>query len=184
MFGFLMQYLKNPKTIGAIAPSSKKLAGEMMKPIDFDNAKCIVEFGPGTGVFTEELLRYRKSDTFIILIEQNIDFCRLLSKKFKNEQNFAIVHGSAENAVRIIKKYGFDKADFIISGLPFTSLPKEISLNVFDATRAAIGKAGTFITFQYTLIKQNFFAEHFRFKNIIHVMRNLPPAYIFVLKNK
>lgn len=60
MFQFIKQYIKNPKFVGAIAPSSKKLAAAMMQPIDFEKAKCIVEFGPGTGVFTEEIMRRKK----------------------------------------------------------------------------------------------------------------------------
>ena len=184
MFQFIKQYIKNPKIIGAIAPSSHTLANAMMEPIDFETAECIVEFGPGTGVFTEELLRRRKNKTTIILIEQNKDFCRMLKQKFKGSPNLFIVHASAEHADSILQKYNLNNADYIISGLPFTSLPKEISLNVFRAAKKIIGKNGTFITFQYTLLKQNFFGEHFRFKNKLHILFNLPPAYVFVLKNK
>lgn len=184
MLKFLKQYVKNPKTIGAIAPSSNKLAKMMMMPIDFENAKCIVEFGPGTGVFTEEILRRRKNKTVLILIEQNKEFYQMLKRKLKGVPNLIIIHGSAEDADSFIQKYHFSNADYIVSGLPFTSLPKEISLNVFQAAKTILGNDGVFITFQYTLLKQKFFAEHFRFKDMLHVLFNLPPAYVFVLKNK
>ena len=55
MLNFFWQYLRHPRSIGAIAPSSKKLARKMVQPIDFSRASCIMEFGPGTGVFTDEL---------------------------------------------------------------------------------------------------------------------------------
>lgn len=184
MLKFLRQYIKNPKTVGAIAPSSKKLARMMMQPIDFERSKCIVEFGPGTGVFTRELLRRRKNDTKLILIEQNKHFYKMLKKDLKGVPNLSIVHGSAEYADFIIRKHGQRRADYIVSGLPFTSLPREVSLKVFHAAKRIMGKEGVFITFQYTLIKQDFFARHFRFDDILHVLFNLPPAYVFVLKNR
>ena len=61
MLNFLKEYIKHPRTVGAVAPSSRRLANGMMMPIDFENASCILEFGPGTGVFTEELIRRRKT---------------------------------------------------------------------------------------------------------------------------
>lgn len=181
MLQFLKQYIKNPRNIGAIAPSSRLLAQNMMRPIDFRSAKCIVEFGPGTGVFTEKLLCQKKDETVLILIEQNKEFCRMLRKRFGNRPNFYIIRGSAENAVAIVKKHGFSHADYIVSGLPFTSLPREVSLKIFKAAKRLIAGDGTFITFQYTMLKRKFFEEHFKFKDCIHVLRNLPPAYVFVM---
>ncbi len=49
---FLLEYIKNPSKVGAIAPSSRYLADGMIQSIDFNSAECIVEYGPGTGVFT------------------------------------------------------------------------------------------------------------------------------------
>ena len=106
----------------------------------------------------------------------------MLKRRYRKEENMVIVHGSAEKADVILKKNGIDHADYIVSGLPFTSLPKEISLNIFDATKKVLGEKGVFITFQYTLVKKKFFEEHFEFADCIHVMKNLPPAYVFVLK--
>lgn len=34
-----MEYFKSPRTVGAVAPSSKKLAEKMAHDIDFDHAK-------------------------------------------------------------------------------------------------------------------------------------------------
>ncbi len=62
---FIKQYIKNPKTVGAIAPSSEKLAYKMVEDINFLNASCIVEYGSGTGVFTEKILSKKKDSTVI-----------------------------------------------------------------------------------------------------------------------
>ena len=68
---FILEYIKNPKAIGAIAPSSSYLANKMVESINFKNAKCIVEYEPGTGVFTEKILSRISEDTIVILIEIN-----------------------------------------------------------------------------------------------------------------
>lgn len=77
---FFNQYIQGPRWIGAIAPSSKYLAAKMVKDIAFDRASCIVEYGPGTGVFTEMMLANIQSGTLLILIENNARFCQLLRK--------------------------------------------------------------------------------------------------------
>ena len=50
---FLGEFIKERKTVGAIAPSSKFLMKKMIAPIDFQKADVIVELGPGNGVFTK-----------------------------------------------------------------------------------------------------------------------------------
>ena len=82
MLRFLVQFLKYPKSIGAVAPSGKFLAKKMMQPVNFQNAACIVEYGPGTGVFTKELVKRKNKKTKLILIEQNQLFCKILKRKF------------------------------------------------------------------------------------------------------
>ena len=90
MFSFIKQYIKNPRYIGAVAPSGKRLAEKMMEPVKFGKCKCIVEYGPGTGVFTKEILKRKRDETILILIEQNALFYKQLKKEFKNEPNMHI----------------------------------------------------------------------------------------------
>ena len=180
---FLLEYLKNPRTIGAVAPSGNGLARKMIKSVNFNKAEVIVEYGAGTGAFTRELVINRKPDTALILIEQNKKFCRELAKNFRNQPNVHIINGSAENVNLYLKKYGFRQADYIISGLPFTSLPADISENIFRETIKAIGNNGKFITFQYSMVKRKFFEKYFRISDILHELKNLPPAYVLVMRN-
>lgn len=181
---FLIEYIKHPRKIGAVAPSGNNLARKMIKPIDFKSAEVIVEYGSGTGSFTKELVIHRKPETILILIEQNKNFCYELKKIFCNQPNIYIINGSAENINFYLKKYGFEHADYIISGLPFTSLPMNISENIFKETKKALGEKGKFITFQYSLVKRKFFEKYFLIAGLLHEMKNIPPAYVFVMNNK
>lgn len=184
MFQFFMQFLKHPKTIGAFAPSGRALAEKMMEPVSFARARCIVEYGPGTGSFTRELLRRRRAHTTLLIIEQNEVFYQKLRKELEGEQDVYVIHGSAEQVNAYLPAYGFETADYILSGLPFTSLPKAVSERILEATQKALGEKGRFITFQYSLAKQSFFQEYFTFTGRLLEFKNIPPAYVMVMKNK
>lgn len=186
MWKFIKQFIIHPRSVGAISPSGKSLSAKMMEPIDFETAKVIVEYGPGTGSFTREILSRKKDSTVLISIEKNKAFYNHLQREFGDckASNFHLLHGDAENAESIIKDFGIDNVDYIVSGLPFTSLPKTQSERIFTVTKNVIGRSGRFITFQYSKVKRKFFEGHFDFENIIREKRNLPPALVFVLKNK
>ena len=180
---FFLQYITKPRTTGAILPSSRFLARKMTEHINFAKAECIVEYGPGTGVFTERLLSARNEKTVLILIERNENFCEALREKYKDEQNMYIIEDSAENVGVHIAAQGFVYADCIISGLPFASLPPEISENILAQTRQCLAPDGCFITFQYTLFKKKIFMKHFSKVDIKHEIRNVPPAYVLTFTN-
>ena len=181
--GFFIEYLKSPRRIGAVAPSGINLSRKMMQPIDFTSASVIVEYGPGTGSFTKELIKRRKPDTALILIEQNERFCEELKKKYSDQPNLHLINGYAENVVQYLEEHGFEKADYIVSGLPFTSLPGKVSDSILTATKKAIGNSGIFITFQYSLVKKKFFEKYFKIVCYLKEIKNLPPAYVLVMKN-
>ncbi len=181
---FLIEYLKHPRRIGAVAPSGSSLARKMMMPVDFRSAGVIVEYGSGTGSFTRELVIRRKPETVLILIEQNRSFCEELEKVFCNQPNLYIINGSAENVNYYLAEYGFRHADYIVSGLPFTSLPAKVSDNILNATKKAVGRNGRFVTFQYSLVKKKFFENYFRISGCLREIKNIPPAYVLVMGNR
>lgn len=176
---FLRQYIRNPRTIGAVMPSSQTLAEKMVESIDFHNAKCIVEYGPGTGVFTQKLVENKREDMPLIVIEFNEELCEILRDKFRAEKNVHIINDSAENIERHLEYYNVKELRYVVSGLPFASLPKEMSKNILDKTRNILGEEGQFITFQYTLFKKGYIQKFFPMINIKRVIRNFPPAYVF-----
>lgn len=180
---FLIEYVKSPRTVGAIAPSSKELAKKMVQDIDFNNADCIIEYGPGTGVFTEQLIKNKRKDTLLILFEYSKEFCSELTKKYDNYDNILIINDSAENIDKHLKKYNIEKVDYIVSGLPFASLPKDVSDKILRLTGELLKKKGLFITFQYTLFKKEYISSYFKNVKYEKILYNLPPAYVLKFKN-
>lgn len=176
---FIIQYITKPRSVGAILPSSKYLANKMIEDIDFDQAKYIVEYGPGTGVFTKELIENRKKGTVILLFEGNKEFCKVLKQKYNDEPNLHIINDSAEHIGKYLDRYTIPYADYIVSGLPFASLPYQVSLNILEQTQKHLKVDGKFITFQYTLLKKDFIGQYFNELSIKREIRNIPPAYVF-----
>jgi phospholipid N-methyltransferase len=143
-----------------------------------------VEYGPGTGVFTEKILRGRVGDTALFLIERNENFCQILREKYANQPNLHIIEDSAENIGTHLAAHGFSHACYIISGLPFASLPPQISENILTQTAKFLAPAGSFITFQYTLLKKKIFEQYFNHLTIKREFRNVPPAYVLTFQNR
>lgn len=176
---FIMQFITKPRTVGAILPSSKYLAAKMTEEIDFNHAKYLVEYGPGTGIFTEKLIKNRKTDTTILLFENNKEFCRMLKLKYKDQANLYIINDSAEQLERYLHRYDIPHLDYVVSGLPFASLPYDVSSHILAETQKYLERDGKFITFQYTLLKKDFIGQYFPVISIKREVRNLPPAYVF-----
>lgn len=180
---FIKEYIKRPSTVGAVLPSSKRLASKMIESINFKDLKCIVEYGPGTGVFTEKLIQNRDENTLIILMEYNKYFYNMLKNKYENEKNLYIINDSAENIGKYLKYFNIPSVDYIVSGLPFASLPTEVSFNILNSSKMILKKDGKFITFQYTLFKKHLINNFFGRVDIKRELKNIPPAYVFCCNN-
>ena len=182
IFSFIKQYVSKPRTVGAILPSSKHLAEKMIRNIDFANAHCIVEYGPGTGVFTEKILEKKAQDTLVLLFEANKEFYLILEEKYGSKPNIHIVNDSAENIEKYLLTHNISGVDYVVSGLPFASLPHNVSSNILTQTKKHLKEKGSFITFQYTLFKKDFIGQYFNRIEIVREIRNVPPAYVFCCK--
>lgn len=177
-FRFLAEYIKDIRSVGAIAPSSRFLARKMVESIDFERAKVIVEYGPGTGVFTAEIVKRMKLGTRLLVIETNQTFHQKLYQKYKSTSGVKIINASAEHVDLLKKEYSLDAPDYVISGLPFAALPVRVSASILQSTSKLLGDKGEFIAFQYTLLKKGFFESYFDDVKISREFRNIPPAYI------
>jgi phospholipid N-methyltransferase len=180
---FFLQYLFYPRKVGAVLPSSDYLAEKMIETIEFQSAKYIVEYGAGTGVFTDKIIKYRKLDTVVMLFESNKVFCETLREKYKSENNLIIINDTAENIDKYVQIHGFPYIDYVISGLPFASLPKNVSNVILNKTRKLLKNGGKFNTFQYTLLKKALFNQYFEQIDIKREYRNVPPAFVLSCQN-
>ncbi len=181
---FFREFIRNPLTIGAIAPSSKILCQQMLSDIDFASCNCIVEYGPGTGVITQEIINKKPRKTKFLAVEKNPLFYNELSERFANFENVHIINGSAEQTAHYLRELHIKSADYIISGLPFTVLPEEVASNVLSATSSIMHQGSQFVLFQYSPLFRSRLHIDFHLRNEKLILRNIPPAFVYNLQKK
>ena len=146
---FLRGFLKHPVMVGSVIPSSRILIDKMLKPVDWSATRLFVEYGPGVGTFTRPILDRLNRDAKLIAIDTNQDFVDYLNGDIDDDR-FIAVHGSAADVEKIIAEHGFDHADYVLSGLPFSTLPPGVGDEIGAATGRAIRNGGAFLVYQFS----------------------------------
>jgi phospholipid N-methyltransferase len=175
---FLRGFLKHPVMVGSIIPSSRVLIERMLKPVDWDRAKLFVEYGPGVGTFTRPLLQKMGPESKLIAIDTNPDFINFLRKSIDDPRLVAVT-GSAADVEQIVAEHGFDKADYVLSGLPFSTLPPGIGDDIADATARVIRPGGAFLVYQFSPKVLDFLKPRFDRIDRGFEWVNVPPATLF-----
>lgn len=178
---FFSEFLKQSKNIGAVAPSSKFLVKKMVEPINFTNVKCIVEFGPGTGIITYELLRLMPDDSILLAFEINTEFCDTLNQI--KDPRLKIISDSAENLEKYLAEYKIVKVDYIVSSLPFAMIPNPVVDTILNTATKLLSKEGAFIQYQYSLNAYKKLRNTFKNVDLNFTPMNIPPAFIFTCTN-
>jgi phospholipid N-methyltransferase len=73
---FASNFLRNPYMLGSIVPSSRFLVDAVLAAVDWPRARVFVEYGPGVGTFTTEILRRMRSDATLVVIVTNLEFVK------------------------------------------------------------------------------------------------------------
>ena len=178
LWHFMLGFIKHPVMVGSIIPSSKVTVDRMLEPVDWANCKLFVEYGPGVGTFTEHVLRRMAPDATLIAIDTNPDFVRYLRAKFTDSRLFPVT-GSAADVRQIIADCGFGHADYILSGLPFSTLPNGIGPKIAEETHAALRPGGAFLVYQYKKRVREFMTPYFKRIDAGREWMNLPPYHLF-----
>ena len=178
-FLFFRNFFRHPRMLGSIIPSSRFLIKQLLEPIDWDKARVIVEYGPGVGGITAEILRRMRPDARLIAIEMNPEFVSFLRKTLVDER-LQVVEASAADVKEIMQKFGHSKADYIISGIPLGSMPKAIREPILHNTCEALAAGGSFLVFQFTTRVLPDLTRVFRYVKRKFEPLNILPAHLFI----
>lgn len=175
---FLKGFVKHPVMVGSIIPSSPTLVQHMLRLVKWDEVKLFVEYGPGVGTFCRPLLEKLAGDATLIVIDTNPDFIDYLRADIRDSR-FIPVLGSATDVEAIVKAHGFDHADYVLSGLPFSTLPDGVGPAIAAATHRVLRKDGAFLVYQFRARARDFLAAHFDRIDNGFEWRNMPPCFLF-----
>jgi phospholipid N-methyltransferase len=175
---FFRGFLRNPVMVGSIIPSSRKLIRNMLSRTDWANCRLFVEYGPGVGTFCQEVLDRMGPDATYIAIDTNPDFISYLRRTI-TDPRFVPVLGSAADVRQIMADHGHSSADYILSGLPFSTLPQGLGPKIAAETHAALRVGGAFLVYQFSPKVRDFLAT--AFERIDHAFEpvNIPPAQLY-----
>jgi phospholipid N-methyltransferase len=158
---FFEGFLKHPVMVGSIIPSSRFTIAKMLAPVNWDECTLFVEYGPGVGTFCRPVLDRLRRDGALIVIDTNplyIDYLRATI----TDSRFTAVLGSAADVEDIVRAHGYDKADYVLSGLPFSTLPDGIGPAIAESTFAVLRPGGAFLVYQFTPKARAFMERHFK----------------------
>lgn len=187
---FVGALVRNPGAVGAILPSSRFLAHRMVQDMELASGDLVLEYGPGTGPMTAALrhLDLASRGVHYLGIELDPRLHLALSRRFAGMDFHC---GSVVDVEQILAERGLPQARYIISGLPFASLPEEVQRGAVQGSHAALVEGGEFRTFQYVHAYRLPAARRFRkmmeetftgFSRSTPVLRNVPPAYVLTYR--
>ena len=170
MQNWLIKFLKSPKNIGSIAPSSRFLARLMVQ--DIQKHHKVLELGPGSGVFTKYILNKINHPQQLQLVEIDAEYAQYCQDKFPQ---INVHHLDLE----VFLQNNEEKFDIIISGIPFALIDLQKRQYLFQQIKEKLNKNGRFIMFQYSVLSKKELSEIFNKVEIKSTLINLPPAFVF-----
>ena len=176
---FLKGFLRNPKEVGSLIPSSRFLMRRILECGDFTKARVVVELGPGTGVLTREILRRMRPDGTLVAVEINPTFVEMLRRVYRDPRLF-LYEGSAADLEKALIEAGVARADLVVSGIPFSTLARRTREATLEAARRVLRPGGHFLAYQFRSHVRRF-ADPVFGPGVTHrEFWNLPPMRIYV----
>jgi phospholipid N-methyltransferase len=174
---FVQGFIEHPAMVASVIPSSGFTIAKMLGPVDWKNCKLFVEYGPGVGTFCRPVLDRLPRDGELIVIDTNPLFIDYL-KKTITDSRFHAVLGSAEDVEGIVRALGHEHADYVLSGLPFSTLPEGVGPAIAAATYRVIRQGGAFLTYQFSTVARDLTARHFERVDTGFTWLNIPPCLL------
>lgn len=178
------------QSTAAVAPSSRYLAREMVRPLPLASARTVVELGPGTGVMTEALLDSLPADSTVLAFEISISFVRHLRKKF-DDPRLIVVHAGAETAGDELRRRGITRVDAVLSSLGSSLMPDGLMQSILAGLQPFLDSKSVFTQFQY-MHRIRLRDGRVSYFDVEHLLReffgdiqrssvwiNIPPAFVF-----
>jgi len=173
----LLEFLKH-RSVGTVVPSSAFLGKKMYGNIDFSKAEVVVEFGPGCGAFTKDILAKINPNCTLILFETNTVFYNKLTTSIKDKR-VIILNKNAEQIGDLLAVENVGKADYIFSSIPLALIPKGVKRSILQNAVSNLKPNGKYIQFQYSLADYKLLKKHFSRVRLKFTMLNFPPAFVY-----
>lgn len=175
---FLRNFFKHPNMVGWVLPSSSFLVEEVLKQVDWQRARVLVEYGPGVGTFTKRILQRMRPDARLVALELNPEFFQFLSRTLPDPR-LHLVNESAAEVDTVLARLGYSQADYIVSGIPFNPLEPSVRDAIVRKSHAVLRPEGSFLVYQFTSAVLPYLEQVFSRVSRGCEWLNLIPAQLF-----
>ncbi len=172
---FLRAFVRSPRHVGSVVPSSTRLAEAMVRPVDFATAKLIVELGAGTGPFTELISRRLAPDARALVFERDQAMRNELEGRYANLE----FHPDALELAELVMSANGPGVDAVVCSLPFATFPRAMRARLAHDIHGVLRPGGRLIAVQYSTQMRRSFEELFETVSLSLVPLNVPPAIVY-----
>lgn len=176
---FIKSFIRKPTKVASIIPSSPQLISKVSRKFDFSQPRVIVEFGPGEGCHTREIIRRMHPQSRLILFELDDALAGYLQRQFADDPRIEVIHDTAANLSNALREREIEHCDYVLSGIPFSILEKNTKRQLLQEVHGCLKPEGKFIIYQVT----NELLRHcveFPHADTDHCLLNIPPMYVIV----
>ncbi len=178
ILAFFKGFLDEPKQVGSIIPSSRFLEKRLVRVAQLAEADLAIELGPGTGGTTRAVLARMKPDARLLAIEINPKFARLLERTIRDPR--LIVHrGSAAEIGEALRAHGLPPADVILSGIPFSTMQRDLGLSILRSIEENLAEDGRFVAYQFRDRVEHLGRQVLGEPSVQVELLNVPPMRIY-----
>jgi phospholipid N-methyltransferase len=146
---FAKNFVRHPKMLGSVIPSSRFLVQRLLGEINLARARVLVEYGPGIGNITGEILKRMGPDATLLVVEMNASFVDYLRRRY-TDPRLHVVHGSAADIQQMLQDHGLSAADYVISGIPLSTISSELRQSIIRSTHGSLSADGRFLVYQFS----------------------------------
>jgi phospholipid N-methyltransferase len=175
---FLGAFLRSPREVGAILPTSRRAVSAMLDLAPLGQARLVVELGAGTGAHTRQILERLPSDGRLVAFELDTGLAAALDEALADPRLDVV----ADSAANVEAHLDGAKADTVVCAVPLTALPAAVRAEILAAAGRILADDGVLVVLQYTPLLRRQLEEMFGPVERRWLPLNVPPAFAFVCR--
>jgi len=175
---FLRGFLRNPAQVGSVIPSSAQLEQRLLRCAQVEQARTVVELGPGTGGTSSALLGAIPTPAVLLGIELDAGFFEGLRRSIRDPR-LILEHASAERLGDLLDAHGLGAPDAIVSGIPFSTMPPAVSQRIAACVAGLLRPGGRFVAYQVRAHVADYVSPHLGVPRKQWELLNIPPVRVF-----
>jgi phosphatidylethanolamine/phosphatidyl-N-methylethanolamine N-methyltransferase len=174
---FFRQWLRSPKSMGSVIPSSQALARAIASAAVFNGNDMIIELGGGTGAITQGLIDVGIPRDRIVVIELDGSMAEFLRARLPGCR---VIQGDATRLDELLAHEGVSSIGTVVSGLPMVGMPFEFQQAIIKQGMRVLRKGGTMLQYSYSPLPPVPTRKlDIKARMMKYVFWNFPPAVVW-----